>query len=354
MPSLPVVSALIGAGTEVTFHTTERYRAMAEATGARVVTYPAICDQLARGKDKGLRAHLRDVVSVSAEIAPSLVASEPPADLVIFDASAFWGRVVARERGTASASSVTTFVFTRAMLQLIGRSTWMTEADIDVLVTAGDLKVVYTSQMFQPAGTYLDDTHLFVGPLLEARRRDGVRVEPEGSRPLAYVSLGTVYNDNLTLLRQIATQLSAAGWQVVVSLGAGDARVAGEWAPHVRVYPFVDQRAVLAHARLVVSHGGLQTVTESLALGVPLIVIPQDVDQYVVGQRAAGLGAAITLTEKTMTAETFMAALARIDAERPQFERAAAAIGRSFVESMPLATAVQRLLALPAARTRTT
>lgn len=354
VPSLPVVSALVRAGAEVTFHTTPDYRAMVETAGARFAPYPSICEQI--GREKDLRSHVRTLVSIGTAIVPTLVASRssgPPADLVVFDASAPWGRAVARAWNTASASSVTTFVFTRAMLQMIRGAAWMTGDDIDVLATAGDLKVVYTSAMFQPAGAFLDDTHLFVGPLLEGRRRDGVPVEPEGSRPLAYVSLGTVYNDDVTLLERIAAQLSSAGWQVIVSLGAEGGSAAGEWPPHVRAYPFVDQLAVLARARLVVSHGGLQTATEAFAHGVPLIVIPHDVDQHVVGRRAAGLGAAVMLEETAMRAEEFSAALARIEAGRPQFEQAAAAIGRSFAGAMPLATAAQRLLDLPAARTRT-
>jgi dTDP-L-oleandrosyltransferase len=245
---------------------------------------------------------------------------------------------------------VTTFVFTPAMLQMIGGTAWMTGDDIDVLATAGDLKIAYTSKVFQPAGAFLDDTHLFVGPLLDGRRRDGVRIAPEGSRPLAYVSLGTVYNDDVALLERIAAQLSSAGWQVIVSLGSESKSVAGEWPPHVRAYPFVDQLAVLEHARLVVSHGGMQTVTETLAHGVPLIVIPQDVDQHMVGRRAAGLGAAIMIDAKTISGEDFAAVLARFDAGRPQFEQAAAAIRRSFEDAMPLETAVQRLLNLPAAK----
>lgn len=348
VPSLPVVSALVQAGADVTFHTTNAYRAMVEATGARVATYPSICEAI--GDEKDLRSHVRSLAAIRDAVVPTLIASAPPADLVVFDASAPWGRAVAHEWDVASATSVTTFVFTRSMLQMIGNTPWMTGDDLDLLTTAGDLKIVYTSAMFQPAGTFLDSSHLFVGPLIEARRRDGVRVEPEGARPLAYVSLGTVYNDDVALLKRIAAQLSAAGWQVVVSLGSAAADTAGDWPLHVRAYPFIDQLAVLAHAKLVVSHGGLQTVTESLAQGVPLIVIPQDVDQHLVGRRAAGLGAAVVLDQPTVTEEDFAAALARIDADRPRFVAAAAAIGKSFRETMPLATAVQRLLDLPATK----
>jgi UDP:flavonoid glycosyltransferase YjiC (YdhE family) len=345
VPSLPVVSALVGAGADVTFHTTARYRAMIEPTGARVACYPSICEALERGKD--LSAHVRDLASIAAAMTPALVASET-ADLVVFDASALWGRSVARTRQVPSASSVTTFVFTRTMLQMIGRPAWMTDDDIDMLATAGDLKIVYTSAAFQPAGRFLDDSHVFVGPLLEHRPAgDGVVVESAGSRPLAYVSLGTLFNYDLALLRRISAQLGATGWDVVVSLGDAGVRSAGDWPPNVRVYPFVDQIAVFDHARLVVSHGGMQTVTEALAYGIPLIVIPQDVDQHVVGRRAADLGAAITL-DSTAAPDEFAAAVARIESDRPRFEKAAAAIGRSFEDATPLDTAAGRLLDLAA------
>jgi UDP:flavonoid glycosyltransferase YjiC (YdhE family) len=346
VPSLPVVSALVRAGADVTFHTTSEYRGMVEPTGARIVNYPPPCEQIGH-HENDLRSHVRTVTALRAAITP-LLASAPRGDLVVFDASAPWGRAVAAAWGVPCAASVTTFVFTRSMLQMIRNTQWMTGDDLDVLATAGDLKIVYTSKMFQPAGAFLDDSHLFVGPLIEHRRRDGASIAAEGSRPLAYVSLGTVYNEDVALLQSIAARLSTAGWQVVVSLGAAGTDVTGEWPAHVRAYPFVDQLAVLAHARLVVSHGGLQTVTEALVHGIPLIVIPQDVDQHMVGHRAAGLGAAIKLDEKTPDGTAFEGALARIEAARPQFERAAATIGRSFGEGLPLATAVARLLDLAA------
>ncbi|MES2522484.1 MAG: nucleotide disphospho-sugar-binding domain-containing protein [Gemmatimonadota bacterium] len=350
MPSLPVVAALVQAGVDVTFHTTPAFRAMVEPTGARVAEYPASFARLS-GNSNDLQAHVRRLAEINDTVAPSL-ASGPHADLVVHDASAAWGRAVAHRWGRPTAVSVTTFVFTRSMLRMIGDTAWMTDADVDTLATTGDLKVVYTSRVFQPAGAFLDDSHLFVGPLLEHRRRDGARVAPEGSRPLAYVSLGTIYNQNVSMLRALAARLSDAGWQVVVSLGSEAATAGGEWPPHVRAFGFIDQLSVLEHARLVVSHGGLQTVTESLAQGVPLIVIPQDVDQHLVGQRAAGLGAAIKLDEKTPGMDTFDAAVGRIAAEGERFAAAAAAIGRSFGDGVPLAAAVQRMIGLAATASR--
>lgn len=346
VPSLPVVAALVRAGAAVTFHTTAAHGAMVEATGATVRAEPLLEDRIPAEAD--LRTLVRTLAAIRAEIVPALLAGGAAPELVIADASAPWGRDVAAAHGCPCASSVTTFVFTRSMLRLIGANAWMSDADIDLLATSGDLKLIYSSARFQPGGAFLDDSHLFVGPLLEGRRRDGVRLLPEGARPLAYVSLGTIYNADVGLLERIAAQLAQAGWQVIVSLGSEAGHPFRAPSPHVRVVPFVDQLAVLEHASLVVSHGGLQTVTEALAHGVPLIVLPQDVDQHLVARRAAGLGAAVVLETTPVSADAFAAALARFEAERPRLAQGAAAIGQSFTAVMPLEAAVQRLLDLPA------
>ena len=73
VPSLPVVSALVGSGATVTFHTTHAYRAMVEPTGARVVTYPAFCDQI--GNEKDLRSHVRTLTDIRDAIVPELASA---------------------------------------------------------------------------------------------------------------------------------------------------------------------------------------------------------------------------------------------------------------------------------------
>src|SRR5262249_28314212 len=155
---------------------------------------------------------------------------------IIHDGSALWGRIVAQALAVTSVASITTFAFNRSMVQLLahGNNGGLGGArleqllarlnsshvvdEVDVIVAPGDLKVVYTSRFFQPGGRFFDGSHVFVGPLLDARPRNGARVAMPGSRPLAYVSFGTVFNRNLGLLNRISGILSAAGWQVVVSL----------------------------------------------------------------------------------------------------------------------------------------
>ena len=51
-----------------------------------------------------------------------------------------------------------------------------------------------SARAFQPAGRFFDARYLFLGPLLHQCPRDGARAQATGSRPLAYVSLGTLFN----------------------------------------------------------------------------------------------------------------------------------------------------------------
>lgn len=362
VPSLPIVRELLNRGARLTYYSTSKFRPLVEAVGARFAAYPSACESLGDSIDTA--GHIRRVVEVTTRILPRLIAEmEERPSLIIFDSQALWGRLIARDLGTISVASITTFAFTRSMVQLLGHSEgggldgpYVAEAiaqlnrgDIvdyaDVIVAPGDLKLVYTSRFFQPGGRFFDDSYLFMGPLLDGRPRDGVDVSSSGARPLAYLSFGTIFATDLGLLNRISAILSAAGWRVVVSLGDPQRMAAGDWPPHVQVHSFVDQMAVLSRAGLVVTHGGMSSVSEALAHGIPLIVVPQTVDQHLVARRVAGLGAAVTV-DNASSLDEWKAALSRIMAEPAKFAAAAARVGNSFTDVIPISSAVDRMFAL--------
>jgi UDP:flavonoid glycosyltransferase YjiC (YdhE family) len=70
----------------------------------------------------------------------------------------------------------------------------------------------------------------------------------------------------------------------------------------VHVEPWVDQADVLAHADLVVCHGGSGTVFGALAAGVPLVVVPVFADQFVNGERVAASGAGVVVEDEQSAA----------------------------------------------------
>ncbi len=368
VPGLAVVRALIDRNVRICYWSTPQFRSLIEDAGAEFAAYPADFEVLGTSTD--VPGHVERVLEITARHLPQLLAAAEAkaASFVLFDSQALWGRIVGQELAVPAVASITTFALTRAMLQLLshGREgrldgprvlaglARLGRSDIrdyaDVLVPSADLKLIYTSRFFQPGGRYFDSSHLFVGPLLEARPRAGVKISVSGPRPLAYVTFGTIFTENVGLLRRIAGILSEAGWQVVVSLGDRNRAVSGDWPPNVEVHAFVDQMAMLSNADLVVTHGGMSTVSEALASGVPTIIVPHSVDQHLVGRRAADLGAAMVVDDASSVA-LWASTLGRLAAERPGFVAAAARVGDSFSDVVPVAEAVQKILDLARAKT---
>jgi MGT family glycosyltransferase len=132
------------------------------------------------------------------------------------------------------------------------------------------------------------------------RLRDG-----EGS--LIYLSLGSLGSADVELMRRLVDVLSRTRHRYVVSKGPradefglpdnmwGEARV-----PQTSIIPEVD---------LVITHGGNNTVTESLHFGKPMVVLPLFWDQYDNAQRMHELGYGVRLATYDFTDDELVAAV---------------------------------------------
>ena len=134
--------------------------------------------------------------------------------------------------------------------------------------------------------------YAFIGPSLPETAH-----EPDGPGPRRlYVSLGTVNNRNLPFYRACVEAFRAPGLDVTMAVGeATDPAALGPLPAHITVRPRVDQLAVLARSHVFLSHCGMNSVSESLYLGVPLVLFPQQQEQALVARRAAQLGAGLLL-----------------------------------------------------------
>jgi MGT family glycosyltransferase len=77
------------------------------------------------------------------------------------------------------------------------------------------------------------------------------------------------------------------------------------------VRPFVPQLALLPHVHAVVSHAGHNTVCESLANALPLVVLPIKDDQPVVAEQVERAGVAVRLRFGRVRAEELRSAVNR-------------------------------------------
>jgi MGT family glycosyltransferase len=100
---------------------------------------------------------------------------------------------------------------------------------------------------------------------------------------LVYLSLGSLGGADVELMQRLVDVLGTTRHRFIVSKGPqadrinlADNMVGAQMLPQTKVIPQVD---------LVISHGGNNTVTESLHFGKPLIVLPLFWDQYENAQR---------------------------------------------------------------------
>ncbi|TML57533.1 MAG: glycosyltransferase family 1 protein [Actinobacteria bacterium] len=133
---------------------------------------------------------------------------------------------------------------------------------------------------------------------------------PTGDGKLVYLSLGSLGSGDVELMRRLIGFLAESEHRVVVSMGPQHAAL--ELAPNMVGAEFLPQPAVLPHVDLVVTHGGNNTVTESLHFGKPMVVLPLFWDQYDNAQRMDELGLGVRLAPYEVEGDELRGAIDRL------------------------------------------
>ena len=150
--------------------------------------------------------------------------------------------------------------------------------------------IVYTSPQFQPCSDTFSDKYVFVGPSIRPATE---KIEKTRDK-LVYISMGTVNNDMMPLYKSCIEAFRDSGFQVILSVGnMVSAQVFDTLPENISVFPYVDQIAVLNKADVFISHCGMNSASESLYFGVPLVMLPQTDEQRGVAERILQLGAGV-------------------------------------------------------------
>ena len=342
-PTLAVVRELVSRGHQVWYYSYNMMREKIESAGATFIS----CDNY----DMEQRLLPKDAVRVGKDVAFSTKVlvdttlalddkvcqemSELKPDCIVADSMALWGKAVARKLGIPFVSSTTTFAFNqysaKVMKQGVGDLVKMifsipkTTKQIKRLQSKGypvknilDIignddnthTIVYTSTEFQPCSETFSDKYAFVGPLV---RPATIKVEKKRDK-LIYISMGTVNNDMMALYKRCLSALADRDYQVIMSVGnLVSIEEFGVLPENISVFTHVDQIAVLQQADVFVSHCGMNSVSESLYFGVPLIMLPQTAEQDGVAERVYQLGAGIKLDKSD--ASSILGAINKIFAD---------------------------------------
>lgn len=144
-----------------------------------------------------------------------------------------------------------------------------------------------------------------------------------GEGSLIYFSLGSLGSADLDLMRRIISVLGRTPHRYIVSKGPLHAEI--ELAPNMWGAEFVPQTKIIPMVDLVITHGGNNTVTESLHFGKPMIVLPIFWDQYDNAQRIDETGFGVRLDTYGFADEELTGAIERLLGDSALRARLAAA-----------------------------
>lgn len=321
-PTLPLVRELTSRGHRVLYYDVEAFREKIEAAGAQLVPIDAYMPPTPEDIDRRAGKDFASLIEMAADLTMALdervaqdVAEHHPA-CVVGDSVCIWGKLLARRHGLPFICSTTTLAFNRhtaglmkqkpteLLRMMLGvprinrklrllREHGHDAPDLIALIgnDSETPTIVYTSRLFQPMAETFGDGYAFVGPMVMQRYPRRAH-----DRPLVYVSLGTVLNNAPDFYRSVLQALSGMACDAILSIGeAVDPAALGPLPEHVRVFPRVNQLEVLAGADVFLTHCGMNSVSESLLCGVPMVLFPQHGEENAVAIRCEQLGAGLRL-----------------------------------------------------------
>jgi MGT family glycosyltransferase len=183
--------------------------------------------------------------------------------------------------------------------------------------------LIYTSRLFHPQGDSYDDTYCFVGPSIADRNEVlDLPFNLSGGGKLIYITLGTILNNNIDFYNQCIDAFRDTDYQVVLSIGSKTEVSSLKSLPdNIIARNYVPQLELLQHTQLMISHGGLNSVSESLYYGVPIIAIPLANDQPAVAKRLQELGTGLSLRLEDITPDSLRHQADTITSSPEYYER---------------------------------
>jgi MGT family glycosyltransferase len=353
-PMLPVASALVGRGHEVTIAVTEPFRAAVEETGAAFaaldVEMPENPATDMAGESPAARL-MRILTGVAEQAGPQLLAlhAEFAPDVLALESMSLWGRLLADATGTRTVGWSPSYLMrpespvVHRMMRTAGGPPALDLERMRALATSygadpavlqnillspiADDVVAFMPRVFHPGGDTVDAGATFVGPMLDRVEHDELDLGAMERTPGVYVSLGTVFNDRSDFYRAAFTALADLDMPAVVAHGTRTDLSGFDVPSSVVAAPHVPQLRVLRHSRVFVTHGGMNSTMEAAAAGVPMVVVPQMTEQEVTADRVGQLGMGVRLDPADVTPET-LADVVRAVAEDPAYRAAAEAMAQ--------------------------
>ncbi|MFF3176551.1 macrolide family glycosyltransferase [Streptomyces sp. NPDC057900] len=334
LPSLEVIRELVARGHRVTYANGPMVAERIEATGAELVpcgtVLPVADNNWPDDQIAAMGLFLEDAVQALPQLRAFY--DEDPADLYLYDIGAYAARALAESQNRPLMQLSPTIVGWESYGEEVAAQLWKlpgadayrarfsgwlaecgaTTTDMDVFCSRPANTLALIPRAMQPHGDDVDmDTVTFVGSCTGLRDGEQSWTRPADAERVLLVSLGSAYTDRPEFYRQcLAAYGDLPGWHVVLQVGRHtDRRELGDIPSNVEVHSWVPQPAILEQADAFVTHAGMGGSSEGLFAGVPMIAVPQAVDQFMNADRLVELGVARRIDTEEATAEALRTAL---------------------------------------------
>lgn len=314
-PSLPLVEELINRGSTVKYYSFPEFKDKIEKTGAEYSEYKNF-PALKNGSElvKNFVVLVNALIKTTSVIIDSLIIDikEFKPDYIIHDSICLWGNYAAKVCSIPTITSITTFIFTEKTTTFMDKIKFifnLTKCDkvllksssklnkeitnslginhnnfLSCMMNLSPLNICYTLKELQPKYDMLNKSQFkFVGPSINKNIQDENEFDFKSfNKPIIYISLGTIHIDEEFLIN-CAKSLHHFNCTAIFSINSEEIKSKiKKINPNYIVRKRVNQINVLKNADLFISHGGMNSVHESLNFGVPLCIYPFHKEQETV------------------------------------------------------------------------
>ncbi|NRT70818.1 macrolide family glycosyltransferase [Clostridium beijerinckii] len=353
-PTIGIVRELINRGENVTYIAGEEFRDKIEKTGAKFIGHKNLFDLsslITSSLNLETNEKLLNALNTFKEIIEEIFKLDEKFDYIIYDSSFILGEEVGRVLNIPTISSSSIFAINEKIikslldlpisqefkLKMEGAKPKIKEilsshnyvdfvnelqekynikfpSMVDRPGKKGMLNIVYTSKYFQPYSESFDESYKFIGSsVIDRKESIDFDLSNNEDKKVIYISLGTIFNNSIEFYECCFKAFCNMNVKVIMSVGRKiDISIFKNIPSNFIVRNYVPQLEVLKYADVFITHGGMNSTNEGLYFNIPLILIPQSVDQPFVANRVAELGAGIVIEKNRITPEALNKCVAEI------------------------------------------
>ena len=237
------------------------------------------------------------------------------ADYICFDSLAYWGKAIAKENGIPSIAlhtiqpfdlndfetegylylqpyanafanreffNRTLHIFSRVAYEKYGLAQEF--SFVDLLSAKGDSNLVLVPDFMCKYRNSLDGNYYIFNPIMEevTCESECSDIAKDADDIVIYISTGSIINNQEFLYKCIEASLLIPNCEVHISAGVNFDEILKKYGDYSQlfVYKFAPQKAILNRAKLFITHGGMNSVCESIYYKTPMVIIPFVNDEY--------------------------------------------------------------------------